>query len=39
VVVTVTLTVDALDPFSVTEAGEIEHVAVCGAPVQVSNTI
>ena len=38
-VVTVTLTVEALDPFSVTEAGEIEHVAVWGAPLQVSSTI
>jgi len=35
----VTLTVEALDPFSVTEAGEIEHVAVWGAPLQVSSTI
>jgi len=35
----VTLTVEALDPFSATEAGEIEHVVVLGAPVQVSNTI
>ena len=38
VVLTVTEAVTTVDPSRVTEAGEIVQVAVCGAPLQVSDT-
>jgi len=34
VVVTVSVAVEALDPFRVTEFGEIVQVPACGAPLQ-----
>jgi hypothetical protein len=38
-VVTVTDTVEALDPLTVTEAGETEHFAPDGTPEQASKTV
>ncbi len=38
-VVTISEAVDALGPLGVTEFGEIEQVAACGAPPQVSVTV
>jgi hypothetical protein len=38
VVVTVTVAVEAAEPFSVTDGGETVHVARDGAPAQVSET-
>ncbi len=39
VVVTETVAVASLVPSSTTEVGEIEHVAACGAPLQVKPTV
>ncbi len=39
VVVTVTVAVASFVPSSTTEVGEIEHVAACGAPLQVKPTV
>ena len=38
VVVTITETLEAVDPFSVTEPGVTEHVASDGAPLQANVT-
>jgi hypothetical protein len=37
-VVTVTVVVEALDPFRVTALGDTVHVPACGAPLQVRFT-
>jgi len=39
VVVTITFVVEALDPFRVTELGEIVQVPACGAPLQAKLTV
>ena len=38
VVVTVTVAIEALDPFKVTALGDTVHVPACGAPLQVRLT-